>query len=123
MIRLAVYLPFVLMLSFVLAACATTSAQGPAGTAAIPVTCVPDKLGEPLPYPDTAAALRGAASHTERLKLLMIGRKMRNYRLAEVEPVISGCRQKDQPTLQLQDTPPATPQPSLLDRIKSRLPG
>lgn len=123
MTRVFVYGAFVALFAFVLMACATDTAKGPAGAAAIPVTCVPDKLGDPLPYPDTEAALKGAVNHEGRVKLLMIGRKMKDYRLSEVEPVISGCRQKAPTPSPLPSTPSAKPRPDLLDRIKSRFPG
>jgi hypothetical protein len=59
----------------------------------VPVACVPASLGAPPAYVDTDAALKSAAGPEDRFQLLAAGRIQRNQRLAQVEPVIKGCRQ------------------------------
>jgi hypothetical protein len=59
----------------------------------VPVACVPKALGDPTIYVDTDAALKSAAGPEDRFQLLAAGRIQRNQRLAQVEPVIKGCRQ------------------------------
>jgi hypothetical protein len=58
----------------------------------VAVSCVPKGLAGPPTYPDTAEALKEAPGAAERYQLLAAGRLLRDQRLAEVEPVISGCR-------------------------------
>jgi len=59
----------------------------------VPVECVPAGLTVPPVYVDTDAALKAAAGPEDRFQLLAAGRIQRNQRLAQVEPVIKGCRQ------------------------------
>lgn len=60
--------------------------------APVAVSCVPKGLPGPATYPDTAEALRAARGAADRYQLLAAGRLLRDQRLAEVEPVIVGCR-------------------------------
>ncbi len=57
-----------------------------------PKACVPRSLGAPPRYPDTDAALRGAAGAADRYQLLAAGRILRQQRLDELERAIAGCR-------------------------------
>ena len=60
-----------------------------------PVTksCVPASVSSSPTYPDTQETLRAAAGSSDRfLQLLLAGRDQRDARLAEIEPVIEGCR-------------------------------
>lgn len=60
---------------------------------AVPVAtgCVPPNLAAPPEYPDTDAAIRGAADAAARYQLVYAGRKVRIARLNEIEPVVAGC--------------------------------
>lgn len=53
--------------------------------------CVPANMAEAPEYPDTDAALTGAADAASRYQLLYAGRKVRTARLNELEPVVAGC--------------------------------
>lgn len=86
------------LLAVVMAACATQAPPEPIVRTVevkvpVPVACVPDGLGEPTAFVDTDAALKSAAGPEDRFQLLAAGRVQRNQRLAQVEPVIKGCRQ------------------------------
>lgn len=59
----------------------------------VAIACVPLGLAEPPAYVDTDAALKSAAGPEDRFQLLAAGRIQRAQRLAQVEPVIKGCRQ------------------------------
>lgn len=59
----------------------------------VPVSCVPDALGEPEVYSDTDEALVAAEDGAERYRLLTIGRSQKNDRLDELEAVVHGCRE------------------------------
>jgi hypothetical protein len=63
-------------------------------TVLVPVKgdCVPTGLGEPPAYIDSDEALRGAKDAAERYQLTAAGRKQRQARLDELEPVVKGCR-------------------------------
>jgi hypothetical protein len=58
----------------------------------VAVACVPESLPGPREYPDTDEALRAATDAAVRVGLIVAGRELRTQRLAEVEPVIAGCR-------------------------------
>lgn len=53
--------------------------------------CVPASIGEQPSYPDTDASLRAAADAADRYQLMAAGRKLRDARLREIEPVIASC--------------------------------
>jgi len=55
-------------------------------------SCVPAGLASPPQYVDSDAALKAAPGAEDRFQLLAAGRVQRSQRLAEVEPVIAGCR-------------------------------
>lgn len=57
-----------------------------------PRNCVPRNLPPPPRYPDTDAALRGAAGAADRYQLMAAGRLLRQKRLEELERVVAGCR-------------------------------
>ncbi len=59
----------------------------------VPVSCVPETLGEPEVYSDTDEALVTADDGAERYRLLAIGRSQRNDRLGVLEAVVRGCRE------------------------------
>lgn len=87
----------ILALAAVLSACATQPA--PVATirtvevkVPVPTPCVPAALGPAPAYPDTAAALRAAPDAADRYRLMAAGRLLRDQRLAELEPVVKGCR-------------------------------
>lgn len=61
-----------------------------------PVACVPANLGKTPDYPDTDAALAGASDAAARYALLWAGRLLRAARAAEVESVVSKCREAAQ---------------------------
>lgn len=58
----------------------------------VAVKCVPEGLKAAPAYPDTDMALKAAPGAADRYQLLAAGRLLRSQRLAEVEPVIAGCR-------------------------------
>jgi hypothetical protein len=59
----------------------------------IPVPCVSDATPDrPAGYADTDAALLAAPDMAARYRLLIAGRDQRDARLAEIEPVVEGCR-------------------------------
>ena len=53
--------------------------------------CVPANMAPAPDYPDTDDALRQAPDAAARYKLVFAGRKLKNARLNEVEPVIASC--------------------------------
>ena len=54
--------------------------------------CVPKELRDPPAYVDTAQALEAAADAAARYQLVTAGRAQREGRLAEIEPILKGCR-------------------------------
>lgn len=60
---------------------------------AVPVGigCIPANLAAKPEYPDTDAALKAASGPALRYQYLYAGRKMRDARLAELEPIVAGC--------------------------------
>jgi hypothetical protein len=80
-----------------LAACASTQAPEPIVRTVevkipVAVSCVPKDLRDPPGYVDGDAALKAAAGPEDRYQLLGAGRIQRKQRLAELEPIIKGCR-------------------------------
>ena len=75
-----------------LAGCATTGAAPPPVEVLVPVAtaCAADP-GPAPEYPDTDAALRGAADVFEGVKLLKAGRALRQARERELEAALAGC--------------------------------
>lgn len=57
-----------------------------------PRSCVPRNLPPPPRYPDTDAALRGAAGAADRYQLMAAGRILRQQRLADLERIVQNCR-------------------------------
>lgn len=57
-----------------------------------PVSCVPESLGAPPAYVASPADLQRTAGPDDLLMLLGALVKQQWARLAEVEPVVSGCR-------------------------------
>lgn len=57
-----------------------------------PKSCVPRNLPPPPRYPDTDAALRGAAGAADRYQLMAAGRILRQQRLEDLERVVQNCR-------------------------------
>lgn len=57
----------------------------------VPQPCVPKTLGAQPIYIDSDKALVGAKDAAERYRLLYAGRKQRDARLGEIEPVIKSC--------------------------------
>ena len=57
-----------------------------------PKSCVPRGLPAAPRYPDTDAALRGAAGAADRYQLMAAGRILRQERLEDLERVVAGCR-------------------------------
>lgn len=53
--------------------------------------CVPPNITPAPVYPDTDDALKSAIDAAERYLLLYAGRKLRDARLGELEPIVSGC--------------------------------
>lgn len=64
----------------------------PAPPPPAPRSCVPRNLPPPPRYPDTDAALRGAAGAADRYQLMAAGRILRHQRLEDLERVIQNCR-------------------------------
>ena len=60
----------------------------------VAVACVPSTLTAKPSYPDTDAALIGAADAAERYQLVAAGRELRKARLNELETVVEGCKVK-----------------------------
>lgn len=58
----------------------------------VAVSCVPAALGEEPAYVDSDQALVTAAGPEDRFQLLAAGRLQRNGWLAQVRPVLRGCR-------------------------------
>lgn len=58
----------------------------------VPTPCIPAALGPAPAYPDTAETLRAAPDAADRYRLVAAGRLLRDQRLAELEPVVEGCR-------------------------------
>jgi hypothetical protein len=86
----------ILAAALLTAGCATNSREPvvTVKTVGLPVavSCVPPSLGPAPSYPDTDESLRSAGP--ERfLQLVLAGRDLRDARLAQVEPVLDGCRQ------------------------------
>lgn len=65
----------------------------------IPVAapCVPANLAAPPEYPDTDDALRMAPDPAARYQLLYAGRKVRDARLSEIEPIVTLCPKAHHP--------------------------
>jgi hypothetical protein len=63
-------------------------------TVDVPVAaaCVPATLAPRPSYPDTDASLRAADDAAERYLLMGAGRKLRDARLNELEPIVAGCQ-------------------------------
>lgn len=78
-------------------ACATTQTPEPITETVevrvpVAVPCVPDSVpGEPE-YADSDEALLAAEDAAEFYALVLAGRDQRTARLAELEPIIRGCR-------------------------------
>lgn len=53
--------------------------------------CVPANVGAQPSYPDTDSTLKAAADAAVRYQLMAAGRKLRDARLREIEPVIASC--------------------------------
>jgi hypothetical protein len=84
----------VLGAAFALTACATTSEpQVRTVEVKVPVAvnCT-SNIPPPSSYPDTDAALRGAANIGERVKLMLAGKKVRDAEIVELRASVSGCR-------------------------------
>lgn len=80
-----------------LAACAAAPVEPPTVRTVevkvpVPVACVPATLAPAPTYPDTAQTLRAANDAADRYRLMAAGRLLRDQRLAELEPVVAGCR-------------------------------
>lgn len=79
-----------------LTACATAPAEPKVRVVEVKVpvavSCVPKSLGGAPDYPDSDAAINAAPGSGDMLQLLAAGRLLRNQRLAEIEPVLAGCR-------------------------------
>ncbi|ESQ85396.1 hypothetical protein AEAC466_04320 [Asticcacaulis sp. AC466] len=58
----------------------------------IAVSCVPHNLSASPTYSDTEAALKAAPDGAARYKLKIEAGRQKDARLAELEPVIAGCR-------------------------------
>lgn len=58
----------------------------------VAVSCVPANLRAAPDYPDTDDALKAAPGAADRMLMLGAGRQLRSQRLAELEPVVHGCR-------------------------------
>lgn len=87
-----------LLLCVAVTGCATTPTPEPVVetievAVPVPVSCVPENLGEPETYSDTDEALVAADDGAERYRLLAIGRSQRNDRLGALETVVRGCRE------------------------------
>lgn len=57
----------------------------------VPVGCIPAGMDNAPTYPDTREALLGAPDAASRYRLLYAGRKLRDARLKEIEPIIAAC--------------------------------
>lgn len=57
----------------------------------VPVSCVPETIGDPERYEDTDAALLAAPDSAERYRLMIIGRSQRADRLGILEAVVRQC--------------------------------
>ncbi|GCE89058.1 hypothetical protein MSKU15_0659 [Komagataeibacter diospyri] len=57
----------------------------------IAVSCVPADLAPAPSYPDSNSALQYATGPAQRYALLYAGRKLRDARLHELEPIVAGC--------------------------------
>lgn len=87
--------PTLMLAAIALGGCATTTeprVETVVVNVPVAVPCVPQGLPEAPKYPDTAEALRRAPDAAARVGLIVAGRALRDQRLAEVEPVIAGCR-------------------------------
>jgi hypothetical protein len=58
----------------------------------VPTTCVPENLKSEPTYPDSDEALKAAKDGAERYLMVAAGRKLREQRLRELEPVIGACK-------------------------------
>lgn len=77
-----------------LTACATTSEPRVVTKEVkvpVAVNCT-SNIPPPSSYPDTDAALRGAANIGERVKLIMAGRNVRDAEILELRASVAGCR-------------------------------
>lgn len=87
------------ILALPLAACATKPIERPQPIIVTkevvvpgpPSPCVPANVGPRPVYPDTDAALKAAADAAVRYQLMAAGRKLKDARLNEIEPVIASC--------------------------------
>lgn len=57
----------------------------------VPVSCVPETLRGPKPYP-SKDDLRRAPGAADRLQIAVAAYLLMDQRLRELEPVIAGCR-------------------------------
>lgn len=78
--------------AFALTGCGTTRVQ--VVKVPVAVSCVPATLAAEPHYPDTDAKLLAAADAAERYLLLAAGRRLRDARLGELEPIVQGCKTK-----------------------------
>ena len=56
--------------------------------------CVPKAFPRAPKYPDTDGALRDAGGAADRYQLMAAGRVLRALRLAELEKIVEGCRDR-----------------------------
>jgi hypothetical protein len=56
--------------------------------------CVPKGFPRAPKYPDTDGALRDAGGAADRYQLMAAGRVLRSLRLAELEKIVEGCRDR-----------------------------
>ena len=80
----------------ILTGCNTTRPEPEVRTVEVlvpqPVTCVPNNLPRKYEFSVTAADLTAAPDAAARLLLAVAGMLERDVRLAQVEPVVAGCR-------------------------------
>lgn len=72
--------------------CASAPALPTVVEVPVSVACVPQDFSPSPQYPDTKQALEAAPDLFERVKLLLIGKLMRDQRLTEFEAALSACR-------------------------------
>lgn len=80
--------------AFALTACATTSEPRIVTKEVkvpVAVNCT-SNIPPPAQHPDSDAALRGAPSLAERVKLLLAGRATRSAEIVELRASVAGCR-------------------------------
>lgn len=80
----------------ILTGCGTTRPEPEVRTVEVlvpqPVTCVPANLPRKPEFSVTSAVLAAAPDAAARLLLAVAGMLERDVRLAQVEPVVAGCR-------------------------------